>query len=170
MRHFTSQHQLILPFAEREYVNVPRTARILGVGMGVVYRMARMQDAGGRALLTLVDYRPQARKRVLYSSIVHFCNSLRTRFGIEDRRPKLDNPMFRHRDEDLLPFSLEDTIYSAEARAARGYEDLRPLVFLIDEGHFDAYQLFRESAWRISRTSFMAFLSGAQKRKLVISR
>ena len=168
MRHFTSQHQLILPFAEREYVNVPRTARILGVGMGVVYRMARMKDAGGRALLTLVDYRPQARKRVLYSSIVDFCNGLRGRFGIEDRRPALDNPMFRHRDEDLLPFPLEDTIYSAEARAALGYEDLRPLVFLIEEGHFDAYQLFRESAWRISRSSFTAFLAGSQNRKLAV--
>jgi hypothetical protein len=93
---------------------------------------------------------------------------LRVRFGIEDRRPKLDNPMFRHRDEDLLPFPLEDTIFSAEARAALGYEDLRPLVFLIEEGHFDAYQLFRESAWRISRSSFTAFLAGAQNRKLAI--
>jgi hypothetical protein len=168
--HHFSAEQLILPFAEKEYVNVPRTSRILGVGVSTVYRLAELQDKGGRALLTLVGYRRQARKRVLYSSIVRFCDSLRTRYGIEDRRPKLDNPMFRYRDEDLLPFPLSDTIGSAEALAALGYEDRRPLVCLIEEGRFDAYQLVRESAWRISRSSFKAFLATTRDKELSIER
>ena len=90
--------QMILPFAEKEFVNVPRTARILGVSVSTVYRMAEMHDKGGRALLSLVAYRRNARKRVLYASIVRFCDGLRNRYGITDRRPKLDHPMFRHRD------------------------------------------------------------------------
>ena len=126
-----SSEQLILPFAEREYVNVPRTARILGVGITTVYRFAEPTDSAGRPLLTLVGYRPHARKRVLYSSIVRFCDSLRARYGIEDRRPKLDHPMFRHRDEDLLPFPLRIR-YSAEALAALGYEHRETRAGLFD--------------------------------------
>jgi hypothetical protein len=167
--HFSAD-QLILPFAEKEYVNVNRTARILGVGITTVYRLARLQDKTGHTLLTLVEYRPPARKRILYSSIVRFCDSLRTRYGIEDRRPKLDHPMFRHRDEDLLPFPLSDTIGSIEALSALGHEDTRPLVCLIEEGRFDAYQIMRESPWRISRGSFKAFLASTRDRELATQR
>lgn len=161
--------QLILPFAEREYVNVPRAAHILGVSFATIYRLASSRD-GGRAPLVLVSYRHGARKRVLYSSIVHFCDVLRARFYIADRRPPLDHPMFRHRDEDLLPFPLSDTIYSAEALGALGYEDRRPLTRLIEEGKFEAYQLWPESAWRISRTSFLKFLSETRDREVCIER
>jgi hypothetical protein len=158
--------QLILPFAEKEYVDVSRTSKILGVSAATVYRMAEMKDRGGRALLTLVCYRRLARKRVLYSSIVAFCDSLRQKYLIADRRPKLDHPMLRHRDEDLLPFPLSDTIYSAEALAALGYEHTRPLVCLIEEGLFDAYQIIPESPWRISRSSFARFLHRERDKKL----
>ncbi len=162
--------QFILPFAEKEYVNVARAARILGVSVSTVYRLAELEDKGGRALLVLVSYRFQARKRVLYSSIVRFCDGLRAHAGIDDRRPKLDHPMFRHRDEDLLPFPLSDTIYSAEALRALGHEDRRPLVNLIEEGRFDAYQLIRESAWRISRSSFVRFLDATRDKELARER
>ncbi|MGO8759324.1 MAG: hypothetical protein ACLQG3_14490 [Terracidiphilus sp.] len=150
--------QLILPFAEKEYVDVSRTAKIFGVSLQTVYRMAEMKDRGGRALLTLISYRRLARKRILYSSIVAFCDSLRAKYGIEDRRPKLDHPVLRHRDEDLLPFPLSDTVYSAEVLAALGYEHTRPLVCLIEVGRFDAYQIISESPWRISRRSLSQFL------------
>lgn len=154
----TSAPESICPFVEREYVDVPRTARILGVSFSTVYRLTQRRDAGEHAFLELVSYRPQAHKRVLYSSIVRFCDAVRSEYGIEDRRPKLDHPRFRHRDEDLLPFPLSDTIYSAETLAALGYEDRRVLVHLIEEGRFDAYKLIPESTWRISRSSFKAFL------------
>lgn len=166
--------QLILPFAEKEYVDVSRTARILGVSAATVYRMAEMKDRGGRALLTLVCYRRLARKRILYSSIVAFCDHLRQRYLIADRRPKLDHPMLRHRDEDLLPFPLSDTIYSAEALAALGYEDSRPLVHLIEEGLFEAYQILpaaeKTSPWRISRSSFAGFLRRERDKQFIIDR
>lgn len=70
--------------------------------------------------------------------------------------------MLRHHDEDLLPFPLTDTIGSAEALRALGYEDLRPLIYLIDEGRFDAYQLVAWSPWRISRSSFGVFVKKAR--------
>jgi len=162
MNRYFSHGQMILPFAEREYIDVPRTRRILGAGNATVYRLAEMKDRGGRGLLDLVDYRYQARKRVLYSSIVRFCDHLRQRYGIQDRRPPLSNPMFRHRDEDLLPFPLSDTIGSAEVLAALGYEARKPLVCLIEEGKFDAYQLIPESVWRISRSSFLRFLHASR--------
>jgi len=154
-----SETGTVAPFSEREYVNVPRAASILGVSFGTIYRLAESRDCGGWPPLTLVSYRRGARKRVLYSSIVHFCDILRQRHCIADRRPALDHPMFRHRDEDLLPFPLSDTIYSAEALAALGYEDRRPLTRLTEEGKFEAYQLWRESKWRISRRSFELFLA-----------
>jgi hypothetical protein len=160
--------QMILPFAEREYVDVRRCGHILGVSIGTVYRLAGMKDRGGRELLFLVSYRHNARKRVLYSSIVHFCDYLRTKYGVTDRRPVLSNPIFRHRDEDLLPFPLSDTIYSEEALIALGYEDRRPLVRLIQEGKFEAYQIVPRgsSAWRISRSSFGAFLAATRDRAI----
>jgi hypothetical protein len=162
--------QLILPFAEKEYVDVARTARIFGVGVSTVYRMAEETYRDGHAAIKLVSYRHQARKRVLYSSIVAFCDFLRAEYGIEDRRPKLDHPMLRHRDEDLLPFPLTDTIYSAEALAALGYDDRRPLVYLIEEGRFDAYRLSNEYTWRISRTSFKRFLDQTRDKEFTAPR
>ena len=46
----------------------------------------------------------KSRKRVLYSSIVRYCDELRKRHSLEDRRPPLDNPMFRHRTPICCPF------------------------------------------------------------------
>jgi hypothetical protein len=165
-----SDAQLILPFAEKEYVDVARTARIFSVGVSTVYRMAEEGYRDGHAAIRLVSYRHQARKRVLYSSIVAFCNFLRAEYGIADRRPNLDNPMLRHRDEDLLPFPLIDTIYSAEALAALGYDDRRPLVYLIEEGRFDAYRLSNEYTWRISRISFKRFLDETRDKQFTAPR
>ena len=169
-RHPIPADQMLLPFAEKEYVSISRVARILGISISAVYRLAVMPDGTGKPTLTLVDYRKRGKKRVLYSSILNFCNKLRVRHGIEDRRPKLDHPMFRHRDEDLLPFPLSDTIYSAEALSALGYEDIRSLVYLIEEGRFDAYHLYRKAEWRISRSSFARFLETAHNRKVAIIR
>jgi len=167
MNHSRNSDQLILPFAEREYVSVPRAAHILDVGESTVHRLAEMQDRGGRALLHLISYRRNAHKRILYSSIVHFCDGLREKFGIQDRRPKLDHPMFRHRDEDLLPFRLSDTINMNDALQALGYENYQSIIFLIEEGRFDAYQLLKGSSWRISRSSLITFLGETRDRSLV---
>jgi hypothetical protein len=67
--------------------------------------------------------------------------------------------MLRHRDADLLPFPIADTIYSGEVMAALGFEDQQPMICLIEEGKFEGYQLVRAGRWRISRSSFIRFLA-----------
>jgi hypothetical protein len=150
--------EIIVPFAEKECISVRRAARILGVSVFTVERLTKLKNPQGRPLLALASYRRYAHKRVLYSSLVNFCCELRARYGIEDRWPPLASPLFRHREEDLLPFPLTDTISSAEALAALGYVNLRCLTDLIEEGKFDAYRLTPEGTWRISRSSFATFL------------
>lgn len=150
--------QILLPFAEREYVDVNRTARILGVSATTVLRLAATRDPSGQFLLNLIDFRRGARKRILYSSIVRFCDRIRAKFGIPDRRPPLSNPIFRHKDDDLLPFPISDTIGIKAVLPPLGFVDKRPVVNLIEEGAFEAYQIYNETPWRISRTSFLAFM------------
>jgi hypothetical protein len=144
--------QLLLPFAEKEYISVERTAKILGVRYGTVFDMYR---AG---LIEMVDYRKGARKRVKYSSIVAHCDLLRERYQIADRRLPLSNPMLRHRDDDLLPFPMSDTIHMKEVMAILGYESHEPVRGMIHEGLFEGYQICEGGLWRISRSSLAAFL------------
>jgi hypothetical protein len=148
----------VSPFIDKEYVDAARCARILGVSLTTVYRLIATVAFDGKPLIAMVEYRRGARKRILYSSIVNFCDKLRTHFMIDDRRPALTDRLFRHKDEDLLPFPLADTIYSAEALEALGYMSNKPLVALIEEGCFEAYRLVLDNPWRISRSSFAAFL------------
>ena len=154
----TEAPQMLLPFAEREYVDVRRCARILGVTCTTVYRIAEKIDFDGTPLLTVLEYRTGAHKRILYSSIVRFCDKLRARHMIKDRRPPLDNPLLRNKDEDLLPFPLADTICAKEALDALGYANITSLTALIEEGAFEAYKLINGREWRISRSSFSAYL------------
>jgi hypothetical protein len=148
---------------EKDYVNVERCARILGVSWTTVRRLTVAPGYDGKPLIEMVDYRRGKRVRILYSSIVHFCDQLRDKFEIADRRPPLcSTPLFRSRDEDLLPFPLSDTIYSREALDALGYENVSSLKALIKEGRFDAYKLVGGKGWRISHSSFTTFLHRAQ--------
>ncbi len=70
----------------------------------------------------------------------------------------LGAPYLRHRDEDLLPFPLTDTIHPEEACELLGFRRLQPVVRLIEEGKFEAYQLAAQAPWRISRSSLYAFM------------
>jgi excisionase family DNA binding protein len=149
---------MLLPFAEREYVSVKRAASILGVSHRAVLDM---YDAG---LIEVIDYAFGKRKRVRYASLVDLCDRLRRQFGIEDRRPPLSAPYLRHRDADVLPFPISDTIYVKEACDVLGYSSLRSVYNMIDEGHFEAYQFTANSPWRISRSSLHAFVADAQRR------
>ncbi len=140
---------------EREYINVARTTRILGVSTTTVCRLA----ASG--LIDLVEYRMRRRKRVRYQSVVEFCTGLRERYAIPDRRPP-SAPHIGRKDEDILPFPLTDTMWAAEALAVLGFRKLPPLVKLIKGKHFEAYQLVPGSPWRISRSSFTSFVLKAR--------
>jgi excisionase family DNA binding protein len=140
--------QFLLPFAEREYIDVPRCCKILGVNETIVRRLA---ESG---LIDLIDHMPRTRKKVRYQSVVDFCNRLRHQYCIPDTRPRLSAPYLRHRDADLLPFPLSDTISSAEAIDLLGCS-LFTMTRLIDEGRIMGYRLLpgRRTPWRISRSS-----------------
>jgi len=144
--------QIPLPFAAKEYIDRRRACRILGVGVRTLERLA----ASGR--IGYVDLRKKSHKRLQYQSIVDFCDRLRLEHRIADRRPTLGAAYLRHRDEDLLPFPLADTIHAEEACELLGFRRLQPVVRLIEEGKFEAYQLAAQAPWRISRSSLYNFM------------
>lgn len=156
-----SAHPVSLPlsaFPEREYVDLKRAAHILGVSD---QNIICLYQAG---LIEMIDYAPRKRKRVRYQSIVDFCDSLRTKYCIRDRRPALGNSMFRHRDEDLLPFPLTDTVGVQGAAEALGYVSPTPIRLMIEEGRFEAYQFAPWSPWRISKSSLATYMRAVEAR------
>lgn len=152
------------PASSDDYVSVRRLCRILGVDDSTVYRLISMPSPHGGGMLELVSYRKGATKRILYGSVLRFCDRLREQYTIPDRRPQLADPLSRHRDEDLLPFPLADTALAAEACAALGYETYSPLVALVRAGLIVGYQLFPRSPWRFSRCSILRFLEASRGR------
>lgn len=153
-----SLDQLLLPFAEREYIDMARAARILGVTWSTVALLFR------KRLIEIIDYAPHKRKRVRYQSIVDFCDELRRLHAIKDRRPPLDDPMFRHLDSDLLPFPIEDTIEIDEVANILGYSSVTPVRLMIEEGRFEAYQFYPSSPWRISKRSLAEYLQRVREK------
>jgi hypothetical protein len=143
--------QLLLPFAEKEYIDMPRGQRILGVSWNVLNRMA----ASG--LIHLIEFRERGWKKIRYQSIVDHCDRLRTEYGIPDNRPQL-SPMLRHRDEDLLPFPLRDTIGTSEALLALGLAKPESIIKICQEGPFWCYRVHSTGPWRISLSSFNVYL------------
>lgn len=145
--------QLLLPFAERDYVDMAHACRILGTSWATVYRLHKMRK------IRIVDYRYRSWKRVHYGSIVEYCDQLRNAYCIPDRKPPLAADFLRYRDEDVLPFTLADIIQTAEALAAIGRVHPAAIEVLIDEGEIEAYRIMPKSPWRISRTSMIAYLN-----------
>lgn len=153
-------------FAEKAWISVDRAAAILDISVATLYRLRRLSDEHGRRLIDTIDYGRGKRQRVKYASVVRFCDRLRERYAIADRRPRLDHPMFRWKDVELLPFPPEDTISVREALAAMSYESETPVLRLCEEGAFDCYQILPHpgSRWRISRNSFSAWLEKTRNR------
>lgn len=159
--------QFLLPFAEKEYVDGDRACLILGICRKTLARMAQS------GLVEMIEYSLRGHyKRVRYLSIVEYCDQLRHRYSIPDRRPILSASFLRHRDEDLLPFPLSITMGSEEALAAMGLpserhrSEVRRLALLVEEGRFEAYQLVPGGHWRISRPSFAAYLDRVRRAPL----
>jgi hypothetical protein len=148
-----NEAQLLLPFAEREYISAKRAARILGVGYVTIL------DLYAAHRIEMVDYAKHKHKRVKYASIVAFCDRLRDRYGIATRRPPLPSPMFRHRDEDLLPFPLSDTLSVKDTMEILGFDSPFPVRQMIEQGLFEGYKISGPSPWRISRSSLASFLA-----------
>lgn len=147
-----NEEHALSPFGQKDFVSVQRAATILGVSTNTVLLLHEEK------VIEMIDYRPRARKRVKYASIVELCDKLRLKYGIADRRPPLSSPMFRHKDEDLLPFPMRDTIRTADALSVLGYESMETVRSMIEEGLFEGYQLREGGPWRISRRSLRAFL------------
>lgn len=144
--------QLLLPFAEKEYVDMPRAQHILGVSWSVINRMA----ASG--FVHLIEFRERGWKKIRYQSIVDHCDRLRVEYGIPDRRPALSSPVLRHRDEDLLPFPLRDTIGTRDTLGALGFVKVESVIKICQEGLFECYRIHPMGPWRISLSSFHAYL------------
>lgn len=155
-------NQLLLPFAEREYIDVKRTARILCVTHTTVHSFY------AKGYIEMLDYAKRKFKRVRYASVVAFCDRIRERYGIRDRRPKLTSEYLRHRDCDLLPFPLEDTIRVEDAAAIFGYASRSPIYLMIEEGRFDAYQFTTTHPWRISRSSLALYVQSIRDRERIV--
>jgi Helix-turn-helix domain len=150
-------NQLLLPFSEKDYVDVRRAADILGLSTRAIFEL---YEAGQ---IEMIDYAKRKWKRVRYQSIVDFCDKLRQKYAIPDRRPPLSNPMFRHRDADILPFPLEDTINVEQTMQILGYISEPPVYNMITEGRFEAYHFLPNSPWRISRSSLANYLEGVHR-------
>jgi len=138
--------------SEKEYVNMQRAGRIFGVSWTVIDRLVKC------GFLRLIDYRPHGWKRVCYQSIVDHCDRLRLEYVIADRRSPLSSPMLRHKDEDLLPFPLRDTVSVSEIMPALALSTREAAIAIVREGKFEAYRLHPFAPWRISAPSFVAYL------------
>lgn len=135
-----------------EGIDAQRACRILGVSYRTLMRLAK------RRSIEWLDDGKLSWKRVRYNSIVNFCDRLRMDHKIADRRPQLSAPYLRHRDEDLLPFPLQDTMSAQEVLPVLGFAKTDSVVRLIEEGCFEAYQLVLHAPWRVSRSSLLAYL------------
>jgi len=147
-----SSTQLVIPFAERDWIDMEHACKILGASWATVYRL--FEDGEIR----VIDYRVRAWKRVHYGSIVEFCDRLRAKYAIPDRKPPLSAGFLRYRDEDVLPFALSNTITAANAMAALAIGRMEALVSLFDEGKIEAYQLVEGSIWRVSKSSLLLYM------------
>src|SRR5450759_1036445 len=122
------------PLTEKEYVSTARALRILGVTETTLAGLA------AEGWIRWVGCKKTSTKQVHYGSLVNFCDRIRVGYRIADRRPKLSAPSLCHRDEDLLPFPLSDTISAEKACAALGYKAtmVREIVELVEGGYFEA--------------------------------
>ncbi len=147
--------RLVLPFQRNEDIDVARTAKILGVSTRLIIDLIEdgLLPGAYRLVGTKSPY------RILYTSVVEYCENLRVRYCIADHRPPLAKGR-RRRDEDLLPFPLSDTMSVRECAQMLDC-DPKSIVKLIDVGHLVGYQIRVEtcgSPWRISRASLNRYV------------
>jgi len=140
----------LLPAPEHHFVDAQRAADILDVSRNRIFTMLKSGVLRGYQLDESKQW------KVLYESIVELCDKLRLRHNIADRRTRTLRPGSRWRDAELLPIPKEDTVTVEDAMT--GLNTHRRMVeHLIEEGRFEAYQLYPSASWRISKTSLYAF-------------
>jgi len=149
--------KLALPFQRSQEIDIRRVAKILAVGDITAYRMVR---AGLFPGAYQVSGSKQQQWRIAYSSVVEYCNRLRLEYRISSRAVT-PIPGRRHRDEELLPFPMAETIGVAEVRAALDCTH-KAVLHMLDEGTLTGYQvliLTRGCPWRIYSRSLDRYLS-----------
>lgn len=142
----------LLLYAEKDYIDNRRARCILGVSPPALSRLV------GLGYIRWTNYGKASWKRIHYPSVVNYCNYLREKHHIPDRRSPLQLPYLRYRDHELLPFPWADTVSAQEAARALGFEKVDSVVMRIEAGCFEAYQIMPNSNWRVSRTSLMLFI------------
>jgi hypothetical protein len=149
--------KLALPVQSAMEIDVQRLRRILGVSDKTVHRMLESGSIRGYR----VPHTQNASWRIEYTSVVEFCDQLRIRFCIADRRAGLGGIRKRYRDSELLPFPLDETIYSPQVEDQLGCSS-QAVVHLIETGKLVGYQLVpdkRGSRWRIHALSLDRYIA-----------
>ncbi len=145
--------RLELPFAVAETIDVQRASLILHVSKATVLRLRKLGRLRG------YQHQMSSSWHIEYTSVVTFCDDLRVRYAIPDKRPRLSRPGLRWRDDQLLPFPFSDTIGSSHV-ATRLNCDRVKVGFLCQEGRLLSYRLLDEdgSPWRIYAPSLEAYI------------
>ena len=140
----------LLPAPANLFIDAQRAADILDVSRN---RVLAMRKSG-----VLRGYQLNQSKQwnILYESLVELCDGLRIKHSIADRRTRTLKPGQRWRDAEILPFPKDDTVTVEDAMRGLGTHR-RMIEHLIEEGQFEAYQLYPCASWRISKTSLFAF-------------
>jgi hypothetical protein len=148
--------KLVLPFQLKDEIDVRRIGRILGVEEATARRMVKAK------LFRRYQVAPLTPWRIEYDSVVDYCNRLRLEYRISPRL-KAPAPGRRHRDEDLLPFPLAESLSIKEVRDTLRCER-RTVLHLIETGSLTGYRIYPEelagsaSRWRIWRRSLLEYI------------
>lgn len=148
--------KLALPFQRTEEVDTVRVSRIFGVAKSTVRRMCER-----KLLRAYTMSGARGHWRIEYASVVEYCDELRVRHHISERRALLSGARRRYRDSDLLPFPLAETIYVPDICTRVGLATTAA-IHLIEEGALVGYQLLIDTPgcpWRIHAPSLDRYLA-----------
>ena len=150
--------QFVMPFAERDEVETSRVMRILGVSRKEVLMMLKAGD------LEFMRRQPRGYCYISYASLVRYCDALRVKYAIGDNRPKRDGIFGRHKDVDLLPFPLTDTMGVGDVARVLNCTE-RNVREMCEAGVLLSYKLEDGLRWRISMRSFHEYIARLGGRK-----
>ena len=167
---FTAQAEraprLSLPVQRSEAIDAPRLRRILGVSKATAHRMITQKCFNAERVPG------GARWLIEYNSVVTYCDSLRLKYNISDRVLGPAPKGRRHRDADVLPFPLTETIGVPDVTRVLDCTDA-VVMCLLDEGALIGYQLLagrRSCPWRIYEPSLARYIASLHTASNTVSR
>lgn len=147
--------KLELPIQRSKEIDMKRACQILGANPKTVTKMLENQMIRGYRHIA-----SNAPWHIDYDSVVEYCDNLRILYCIRDARPRLAGRA-RHRDREILPFPLDETIYMDEARKRLDLTTVA-VIHLIQAGALVGYQIIFEQMgcpWRIHAPSLERYLA-----------